>query len=754
MPIIVKKFQLDRTGLNPDNLIEDEIHTTIDIATGILIPEFKNFFTESMVVVNHLDEVLVRDTDWVPIEFNSEASLMVGKEICTAIILLTNLDGNPIKISYQLLGGVDTFSSSNLIAAYVEKVPPNSPIAYEDIFDKPTEFSPVAHHLHDADEMYGMEYVVDQLDRITQAIQSGSYPTLIELIAFIDTALIKIQSDTNNYLTQNMQSRLDEFVALFNREFIGVDQIQNLGSSEEKDGYDISKRSFDRASIVTDKYALIETLIGFKRGLFENLIRKDLTGLDLTTSKYGIPSAHAIKDIGNGSLYTSVSKNVSIINEIVYSDNFFPANASSLSEMSIFKLSNSLDSNDSDVIVVDRDTLNTYWGVVIEELVSIDLNWKQLATYERVDAIEATLDAHIDDNLNPHQLTKLQIELEKVENLAVVTVEDVEKVKSVRKYITFDTLLLYARKHFLQNGPASPADPEYRNSFIIDNAVVVYSPAGKSDVQIVNPVVTGLDGTFMVNTSIGYSISGGEPNSVFSMRSGLVGVTPTTKTLTLNSVGGYIGYLALGNTAGVVQTFFTFKGNKTSAHNSVVIAPADVVIPDPEPVPAPIIITPPVPAPIIVTPPPPPPPVAPPPVVYSPQLQIATNKTTIGVGASETITITVAGGQPSSTLTVLLTFKYLSGSYKNITASVAINLNASGGGTGTVAAGNPRAVCPVVSTKFMTVISGVAAVWPTATGGLPGGKWSVVGSAGSAVSNTLTRTLNTTCTPTGIASTN
>ena len=35
MTTLAEKYILDRTGINPDNLIENEIHSTIDLTTGI-----------------------------------------------------------------------------------------------------------------------------------------------------------------------------------------------------------------------------------------------------------------------------------------------------------------------------------------------------------------------------------------------------------------------------------------------------------------------------------------------------------------------------------------------------------------------------------------------------------------------------------------------------------------------------------------------------------------------------------------------
>ena len=596
MTTLAEKYILDRTGINPDNLIENEIHSTIDLTTGILIPFFRNFFTESLIVKNSLNEILERNIDYVPIEFNQQASLLTGKEICTAIVLITNVDGNPITITYQVLGGPSSYGSDNLIAAYTDKVLPDSPIPWDEITDKPIEFSPVSHHLHDSEEIYGLEYVVKQLNRILTAIQVGSYSTLESLIGFIDTSLIKIKADAVHYLNENMSDRLEEFKNSFTKGTIGIDQIQNLLPSTEKDGYAISKINFNRNSIEEDKYVLLETLIGFKRGIYENFIRKDLTGLDLNSAKYGVPASFNLKNLSNGGIYNTISKSQSIETDTTFTENFYPDTLNVGSETSVLKLSNSLNSNDSDFLLVDRTNLNVYWGTLIEQLASIDLNWKLLILFNRIGTLGTTIYGHIADNLNPHHVTKAQINLELVENLPVVTETEVNNLESVRSYITFDTLLLFARKHFLQNGPGSPADPEYRNRFIVDNAVVVFSPAGKPSTTIIDPKVFGLDGVFPINSSIGWSINNGAPGGKFTVKHSLIGGPTTTKNYVLGPSGNYIGHLNTGTTVGLLQSIFTFSGGHIIVTNSLIQESTCVTTPPPPPpvvTPPPPIIPPP-----------------------------------------------------------------------------------------------------------------------------------------------------------------
>lgn len=568
MPTTLLQYELDPTGLDAANLIAGETHTNVDTLTGILVPKFGDFFTESLIITNSANTPLVRNDDYVPIEFNQTASLKYGKEICRGILILTNKSLSPFTVTYQVLGGERSYSNENLLAVMQDKILPPQPIDYADIFDVPVEF-PAAAHLHDIDEVYGFERIAAALNRVKTAIELGSFPAFQSMVGFLDSALLKIKIDMNAYLDNQMAAELVKFKDQFTKEYFEIDNIPNLKQAKHPDGYAAGAKAYLSTDITENKLMTLEALVGLKKAFFESFVRKQLTGLDLNTSVYGEPTAITVRDMPNRSTITIISKTVAVENDILFDQSIYPDEFSDNSELVILKVSNDLTNGSGDIIGFDQDTRTVYHGNVTQGWSGVEIQWKRNFPYDQLLNLKETVQAHIDDTANPHELTKYQIGLDKIENLPVVTKQELDDITSVRKYMTYDSLLYFMRTHLLQNGPTSIVPDNSQNKFLIDNAVVVYSPGGGCSADPM-PVVTGLNGTVPTNTTIGWSINGGKPNSKFVMTTGLIGREPIVKEYRLNSVGSYVGYMNTGSYAGTIQSLFGFEAGVSIMQNTIV----------------------------------------------------------------------------------------------------------------------------------------------------------------------------------------
>ena len=570
MPTPLIQYELDPTGLGVANLISNEIHSNVDTLTGILIPKFGDFFTSGLVIRNSANTILDRDDDYVPIEFNAAASAKYGKEICRGILILTNKSLSPFTITYQVLGGDRSYSNQNLLAVTQEKILPPQPVEYSEIFDVPLQFEP-SHHLHDIDEVYGFERIVAALNRVKTAIEHGSFPAFQSLLGFLDSALFKIRIDMNNYLDDQMEAELKKFKDQFTKEFFGIENIPNLKQAFEPDGYAVGNKSFLASSIVENKLMTLEALVGLKKIFFESFVRKQMTGLDFSRSVYGAPTTLTVRDMVNRSTITIISRAAAIAGLVPFDPSVYPDELAETSELIILKVSNGFNNGTGDIIGFDQTSKTIYHGNVIQGWADIEIKWKRNFPYDQLQALKQTVQAHIEDNTNPHELDKEDVGLGKVENLPVVTKQDLDTITSTRKYLTFDSLMYFMRTHLLQNGPKSVVPDTSQNKFLIDNVVVVYAPGGgcSRDPQ---PALTGLNGTVPANMTIGWSIINGKPNSKFTMTSGLIGREPTTREYQFNNVGSYIGYLNSGPYPGTIQTLFAFEGGGSILANTIVEA--------------------------------------------------------------------------------------------------------------------------------------------------------------------------------------
>lgn len=174
---LIVKYPLDLTGNNPDNLVLNEPHSIPRDKSRGFAPNAGAFYTNpSKLKIVHVatNYTLQPHTDYVAVELYERASKASGQEVCAGIVI-TNpaLDGEFL-VTYRAVGG--EFSCNvDVIQRLIEQLDlDNRPVRWGDILGLPNAYNP-APHLHDIDDLYGMEYVVESLERIRAAIVLGDY---------------------------------------------------------------------------------------------------------------------------------------------------------------------------------------------------------------------------------------------------------------------------------------------------------------------------------------------------------------------------------------------------------------------------------------------------------------------------------------------------------------------------------------------------------------------------------------------------
>lgn len=222
-------LELDRTGQSSNNLVQWEQHILPNTNVKLIIPRYGAFYSESVQVywvdtANNQNVLLAKGVDYLPTEMLHKVTAGVGKEVCTVLLLLNTDNKQDFLITYQALGGHNQINKDNLFNILNQIENPNTPIQYKDILNKPDGFQP-AEHLHDALDLYGLEYIRDGINRLDTAIVIGDreiHQTLIEYIqnsgvdlvntqvnripAAVDTAmtLVKSAEDTLKLVRNNI----------------------------------------------------------------------------------------------------------------------------------------------------------------------------------------------------------------------------------------------------------------------------------------------------------------------------------------------------------------------------------------------------------------------------------------------------------------------------------------------------------------------------------------------------------------------
>lgn len=180
MPYNIPRLDLDITGQNINNRIIDEPHVLGSTINRSAAPNLGPFFGES-VIVRDGALVLTRGTHYQIVELHQEASLLYGKEISSVVLITASSVSSNITITYQALGGHYAYCDDVIANVYNSVINDVRPIAWENIFNKPTEYPPTIHR-HLLDDVFGFEPVVDVLERIKRAITIGQVDVILSIL--------------------------------------------------------------------------------------------------------------------------------------------------------------------------------------------------------------------------------------------------------------------------------------------------------------------------------------------------------------------------------------------------------------------------------------------------------------------------------------------------------------------------------------------------------------------------------------------
>lgn len=185
MSLPLVRYQLDRTGVNPDNLVSGESHTLSLKNIRAVAPTYGPFYSESLVIRDGITNIpLVRGTQYKCVELLQEATALYGKEINELILIIDPTVSHTVSTTYQCLGGLYQNNASGIVAMYEAVMNDNRTVNWDNVSNKPDAYPPSFHN-HVLDDVYGWEYMVTALERVRNAIVLSNIPAFEELIAWV-----------------------------------------------------------------------------------------------------------------------------------------------------------------------------------------------------------------------------------------------------------------------------------------------------------------------------------------------------------------------------------------------------------------------------------------------------------------------------------------------------------------------------------------------------------------------------------------
>lgn len=163
------RYELDKTGVNPNNLVQNEPVTLGGTAVRVLIPTYGAFYAESFSITDTATGLALNNTQFYFSQPAHMPSMMYGKSIYyCAVITDPNVSAN-VSISYQALGGEGSYSNSALAEQIQRTIDAYRSVNWNDILNIPARFAPGS-HLHAAGDIYGFEYITEAIYAVRDAI--------------------------------------------------------------------------------------------------------------------------------------------------------------------------------------------------------------------------------------------------------------------------------------------------------------------------------------------------------------------------------------------------------------------------------------------------------------------------------------------------------------------------------------------------------------------------------------------------------
>ena len=484
------RYALDTTGVNPDNLVSGERHTLSDLRNRIIAPVNGAFFTDGFTIKDTVTgRTLVRGTDYVFAELYQTLTIKYGKEIC-GLAIITNTEVNAlVEISYQALGDVYSRSATTLKNLLEEVSSSEYSKSLTDIRNKPVTFIP-SPHVHDLGDGTGFEYLIYALERIRNAIVWADMTAVDSLSARIDDFIKELTQTLYHRLDNEVIGKLLEFKRSFTKAMINLGNVQNLGVATEAQGRAIAAVDYVSPSVNEDKYITLKALGAFKEAMYNQVVMSGLTNLGKSYGVLVAPQRNALASLPNGSVVLFDSQENTVSANQSFDIDAYPDSSKTKARWSIFKVTNNPTDRGGVLMGFNMATGEMYSGLMTALANGYSISWKRYLTESDSQGFMDAFIDHLEFEGDPHKTKPHHIGLGDVENLPVATREDIVCRKPVRKYMTYDGLLLWMKAFMTGVSTLSEIDEDDTTPSALQRYQMIFAPCGPCGGGVTVPSAT------------------------------------------------------------------------------------------------------------------------------------------------------------------------------------------------------------------------------------------------------------------------
>lgn len=472
------RHTFDGTGKNPNNLVKDEHHKLADKRFRAIAPKYGLVFADSVILIDRSNNrLLFRGTDYVFAELHQALTLDLGLEVC-GVIIVTNFDvSSNVEMTYQCVGGHYETNADTMMSLFQKSADPNVSKYYYDIENRPDTFLP-SPHMHDLGDVQGLEVVVYEIERIRNAILWSDSNAIESILSYVLDAIDSMTMRLLNRVGNEILALIITYKRNFTKAVVGLGNLANYGIATADEGRQVFNDDYQIYDDQENRYVTTEALTAFKEVLYSTLVSSEITQLGKSYGTLVRAKLPIFSNIPAGSTFIVESLKLTKSYNTDYDAAVYPSEGTQSARWAIMKVSEKTN-NGSVLAAINMENGDAYTGDLRYSTSGVyTLAWqKHLNENDTIGYLDKLI-KHIRDNSNPHKDTKKAILLGNVENLPVASKADIVCRKPVRKYITYDGLLLYA-KAFL-TGIKDPADIEQDDTDpnVLEQYQLIFAPCG------------------------------------------------------------------------------------------------------------------------------------------------------------------------------------------------------------------------------------------------------------------------------------
>lgn len=164
---------LDLTGSALSNLVQSEVHAIGPVGTRAFPLNYGLFYRDSLVVTDLATNLpLTEGTQYYPTQMDLDSSLQAGQEVDAVVIIVDTTVSANVSVTYQALGGPNSLNSALTQTAVSALNINDAAVTWASVTNKPKDYAP-APHVHQAGDVFGMEYLTAAMSRLASGITLG-----------------------------------------------------------------------------------------------------------------------------------------------------------------------------------------------------------------------------------------------------------------------------------------------------------------------------------------------------------------------------------------------------------------------------------------------------------------------------------------------------------------------------------------------------------------------------------------------------